>query len=71
MPVADTKFDIACTRLSDTDPAATLQAVADLNQVVVDGILHDHPEARTEDGVDHDMVRDLWQAHEAGLGPVA
>lgn len=61
----DDKSDLAALRLQDVDPAAALQAVADLTSLAVQGIVAQHPELVGSDGR-HDLkeLRRLWNHYE-------
>lgn len=65
----DPKFEHACTRLAGVRPEETLGAVSNINQVIVDHLVREHPDARRGEIVDFDLLRRLWKQHER-LDPV-
>jgi hypothetical protein len=65
----DPKFEHACTRLAGVAPLETLSAVSNINQVIVDHLVREHPDARSGNGFDYDLLRRLWKQHER-LDPV-
>jgi len=61
---ADAKLEHACTRLQGASPEATLQAVTDINGIIVDHLVREHPDARRGADLDFDLLRRLWKQHE-------
>ncbi len=68
-PAIDAKFEHACQRLTDVAPEDTLQAVSNINQLIVDHLVREHPQAAHGDQIDFDLLRTLWKHHER-LDPV-
>lgn len=65
----DPKFEHACTRLAGVGPEETLSAVSNINQVIVDHLVREHPDAQQGELFDYDLLRRLWKQHER-LDPV-
>jgi hypothetical protein len=65
----DAKFDHACARLAGAAPEETLAAVSNINQLIVDHLVREHPQAMRGGTIDFDFLRALWKKHER-LGPV-
>lgn len=69
VPGFDDKFENACARLSSVTPLDTLAAVANINQVIVDHLVREHPRVHAGTEMDYDLLRTLWKQHER-LDPV-
>jgi hypothetical protein len=65
----DPKFEHACQRLVGVGPEETLQAVSNINQLIVDHLMREHPETARGDQIDYDILRTIWKHHER-LDPV-
>ncbi len=68
-PETDSKFVHACERLTQVAPEDTVQAVSNINQLIVDHLVREHPQASHGDRVDFDILRTLWKHHER-LDPI-
>ena len=60
----DAKFEEACLRLSSVAPEETLAAVSNINGLIVDHLVREHPAAHARGGLDYDLLRRLWKQHE-------
>lgn len=69
VPAFDAKFEHACQRLTSVAPQDTLQAVANINQLIVDHLAREHPRVASGDAMDYDLLRTLWKQHER-LDPI-
>lgn len=63
-PAVDPKFEHACSRLTGVAPEDTLSAVSNINQVIVDHLVREHPDAQKGGLTDFDLLRRLWKQHE-------